>query len=1164
MWDGFPAFQCHRASLRSRAPRAWFTPVARGSPYHAAPCRYACIALSQTITFHPVTQNATQALLDTYGAATTARWIDRVERRYASGGQAFFHLSGTGHEAAAALAPHLGPQDWLFCHYRSKALMVARGATPRAFFDGFFAKAASASQGRLMGVHFHDRALRLYSTMGPVGNHALHAVGVASVVKSDIGAPVVLCGIGDGTAQEGEVLEAIGEAVRSHLPVLFLVEDNGYAISARTRGRTFFSLPAGDAESFFGVPISRCDGNRIPRCLTVFGEAVQSMRTQRGPAIVVVGVQRADSHSNADDHRTYRDEPELANAREADPLQGLSADLLALGVDADTLERIDQEAATLVSAAARDAFAGAEPKPVAEPCSISFSLPLPQAAPDVVRAPEMHTMLSALRGALRHRLASDAKVALFGQDIEDPKGDVFGLTRGLSDEFGGRVQNAPLSEATIVGASYGRALAGVRPVAMLQFADFIPLALNQLLQELAMHTWRSPDSKPAPVVVMAPCGAYREGLGPYHAQTFDSHLAHVPGIVVAVPSNAEDAAGLLNAALASDTSTVFLYPKSLLNAPDASSFCDPSAAWALPGSARTLATGSDLTIVSWGSTVTLCMEAVRHLTDLGVTVHLLDLRTLAPWDRDAVRQSCAATGRLLVVHEDNLTGGFGGEVVAAVVEALDAHIKVRRLARPDEPVPYNYARQCAILPQAETIMRAALDLVGAEAVSLPAGGPAPADASVFTIHAFRASPSDNSFKLLRIAVAVGDQVVEGHILGEYETDKCAAELMSPVAGTVRAINAGAGDTIPIGECIIEIEPELPIPIAPPAVALTPEFRVMRRADSPAQARMVCSLPAVARGSRRVENVEIANIHPGRTPADIVRGTGIESRQWVDVGEDAVILGARAARQLLDGVEEADLNRIGVVLVATSSVDRAAPSIACRVTAELARAGVPLEDPPALDILAACSGFLYGLRIAHDHLCVAPGELVLLLTTETLSPMLDPGDFGTRALFADAASAVLIGAPQSLPAAVLAVSRPILGARPDPSGALTVPCLGSGQHIAMDGGRVFREAVRTMAGVARRCCHDAGVAPGDLRYIVAHQANQRILDAVAAALGVEDAAMASNIRDTGNTSASSIPLLLAHLAEGGALRAGDKLCLCTFGAGFTYGASFAEALPTSAS
>ena len=918
-----------------------------------------------------------------------------------------------------------------------------------------------------MGVHFHDPVLRLYSSMGPVGNHALHAVGVASAVARRAGAPVVLCGMGDGTAQEGEVL---GGPLRggpfSSPSAVPRWRTTATRSQRRTAGRTFFSLPTGDAGSFLGVPILRCDGARVAQCLVVFGRAVLRVRAHRGPCIVVMRAQRADSHSNADNQETYRNHDELGALATADPLSDLAEELLVRGVDLGALRQIGHAAETLVRAVAREAHASAEANP-SSPSGFTTrpTIHAPPAAPKPAVG-KTHTMLSAIRGALRHGLASNDRVTLHGQDIEDPKGDVFGLTRGLGSEFGGRVQNSPLSEATIVGTSYGRALAGMRPVAMLQFADFIPLAFNQLTQELPMHAWRAPGAAPAPVVVMAPCGAYREGLGPYHAQTFDSALAHVPGIVLAVPSCAEDAAGLLNAALASEEPTVLLYPKSLLNAPEAASLCEPSAEWVVPGKARTLAPGGDLTLATWGSTVPLCVDAVRQLADDGVGVHLLDLRTLAPWDRDGVCASCAATGRLLVVHEDNLTGGFGAEVVASVAEALDGRVRVRRLARADEPVSYNNALQASILPRTETVVRAALELVGLESEPAASAEKAHGDFSVFTIRAFRASPSDESFTLVRICVQVGERIQDGHILGEYETDKCVAELMSPVAGTIRALHASAGDRMSIGEPIIEIAPERPPSTVGFAAGPAPVSAHSGRDARPARLRVICSLPTIALGARRVENSEIAATDPGRTAADIVRGTGIESRRWVGGGEDAVALAARAARQLLQGVAERDRQRIGLVLVATSSVGKAAPSIACRVVGELARAGVPLSDPPAWDLLAACSGFLYGVRVAHDHLHAAPGDLVLLLTAETLSPLLDPADFGTHALFADGASAVLLSAP-GLPFRCGAlVNPPGSGdqARPDGRAFGAVP--GSSSHIQMDGGRVFRAAARTMAAVAR--------------------------------------------------------------------------------------------------
>lgn len=467
-------------------------------------------------------------LLAIYRAAVTAREIDRVAQELTSRGEAFFHVSGAGHEASAALAPHLIRDDWLHCHYRDKALMIARGVSIRSFFDSLYCKDQSSSRGRQLSCMMSDPRLNLLSMVTPVGNSGLHAVGIAETIRDEPQRPIVLCAVGDGTTQEGEFLEACAEASRSVVPVLFLIENNHWAISTPTAGKTFYDLRGDCPAEFHGIPIHRFDGAEIPLLVDQFGQVVEEQRRQRTPQIVVLDVERLASHSNADDQGIYREAEDLRRAWECrDPLLRLERHLLEQGVAASVLEGIRRQVAADVARAEAEAYAGAEPAPQASakrPLAVELTHPSRERRGDARGGPL--TMRDAIREVLRHRLRSDARVTLYGEDIEDPKGDVFGVTRGLSSEFPERVRNSPLSESTIVGVSIGRALAGRRPVAFLQFADFLPLAYNQIASELGTMHWRSDGQWHAPVIIMVPCGAYRPGLGPFHAQTFESLAAH--------------------------------------------------------------------------------------------------------------------------------------------------------------------------------------------------------------------------------------------------------------------------------------------------------------------------------------------------------------------------------------------------------------------------------------------------------------------------------------------------------------------------------------------------------------------------------------------------------------------------------------------------------------
>jgi len=491
-----------------------------------------------------------EQLLTLYRVMYTARRIDQIEQELTGRGEAFFHVAGAGHEASATLAAHLTSADWLHCHYRDKALMLARGVTPRAFFDALFCKHNSHSRGRQMSAHMSDPALKLLSIVGPVGNSALQAAGVAAQVKHNEGAPIVLCSTGDGTTQQGEFLEACAEAVRQHLPVLFLVEDNRWAISTTTSGRTFYSHPQGDPSEFYGMKIHRINGRDPLEANQRFGEITTQMRADRGPQLVVFDVERLSNHTNADDQNLYREEAEIRTAAAgSDPVENLAAYLLANGHTEEELASIRQQSDRAVALAEEASAEGPEPKPTFTALKqLPVELTHPSRENRGGSDGEQFTMREAMGAVLHDRLTNDKRVTLYGQDIEDPKGDVFGVTKGLSKEFGKRVENAPLTESTIMGVSIGRAMAGGRPVAFLQFADFLPLAYNQIVSELGSLHWRTDGGWQAPVIVMVACGGFRPGLGPFHAQTFESLMAHTPGIDDFMPSTAADAACMLNAA----------------------------------------------------------------------------------------------------------------------------------------------------------------------------------------------------------------------------------------------------------------------------------------------------------------------------------------------------------------------------------------------------------------------------------------------------------------------------------------------------------------------------------------------------------------------------------------------------------------------------------------
>lgn len=1098
-----------------------------------------------------------------------ARCLDEIERELVARGEAFFHVACSGHEASAALAPHLLPQDRLHPHYRDKALLLARGVPLAEFFDGLLSSPAGLSRGRQMSAHVAAPALGVFSTVGPVGNSALQAVGAAQQLQAALPPgpaqrPIVLCSMGDGTTQQGEVMEAIAEAVRSALPVLFLVHDNGWSISTRTRGRTFFSLPDGAAREFFGLRIERLDGRDARRCQAGFGTQVARLRAGGAPALCVMTVERLSSHTNADDDSSYRSADERAAAwRDADPLALLRADLCA-NCGPDAIDDIDRSCLAAVRRAADAALARRGPRRVL-PQPPATPAPVLTAAHPAAGSEPTQTMAMALRETLRRHLAADPRVTLYGQDIEDPKGDVFGLTAGLSTAFPGRVSNAPLSESTIVGTSIGRALAGGRPVAFLQFADFLPLAFNQLVTELNCIAWRTAGGWRAPVIVMVACGGYRPGLGPFHSHSFESVLAHVPGLDVVLPSCAADAASALDAAFASGEPTVIFYPKALLH--DPARAATPPAPGSDPplaqrGSARLVREGDALALVAWGNTVPLCEQVAATLGGHGVSVEVLDLRWISPWDEQAVLASARKCRRLIVVHEDNRRAGFGAEVLASVAEAAGGAVALARVARADEMLPCDAAQQFAMLPSFRSVLEAACTMLGLPLLWQAIDDGASSDKLVVPV--IGSSPSDQRVELVELAVEVGQRVVAGQLLACVEADKAVAEIASPADGVVAEVHLRVGDSAAIGEPLLSLatgvvaaaeSPRRFVPRIGPAAVTAPVAARATGATAVAFRALAC-VP----GRARLANAELARHLAGqRDAAELLALTGIETRVVADDSQSVVSMALEAAQQALADAGVGDnLARLGLVLCATSTPDQAAPSIACRVLHALA----PDAEVPAYDLSAACSGYLYALTAAWDFLQQQPDRLVLVLTSETLRRVVAIDDPDASLLFGDAASATVLGAASTGGAGLArVVQRPLIGAAGAGAPAMRLPLAGRGERVQMDGRKVFAEAVRRMGSALDEACQAAGIGVQQLVRVVPHQANGRILAALRNRLKLRDEQLRETIRSTGNTSSSSIPLALHGLLHPTAAHqpAGpmEHIGLCAFGAGWTWGAAVLE-------
>lgn len=1095
-----------------------------------------------------------------YRAMAMARQLELVEQDLAARGEAFFFVSSAGHEANAALALHLSASDWLHCHYRDKALLIARGVSPKAFLDTLLCKHDAPARGRQMSPFLHDAALNVLPMTTPVGNQCLQACGVAASVKEQTARPVVLCALGDGSTQQGEFLEGVAEAVRNQLPVLFLIENNRWAISTATTGRTFFSLPEGPARELFGVPIQSVDGTDPASAYEAFGQVVRQMRATRQPAIVLLDVERMQSHTNADDQRLYRTPDEIEAATAADPLVRYRRHLLASGVAKVQLDALDRQIKQEMDHLAAAALAGKEPAPVETakmPLHVELTHPARERGSQ--EGGRRLTMRDALRDVLHHHLLHDPAVFLLGEDIEDPKGDVFGVTRGLSTEFPERVRNAALTESTILGTTIGRALAGERPVAFIQFADFLPPALNQLMCELGTMHWRTDGEFSAPVILMIACGGYRPGLGPFHAQTHEALLAHIPGVDVFMPSTAADAAGMLNAAFQSGRPTVFLYPKALLNDPQQTTSTDIDEQFVPIGVSRKVRAGRDLTLVGWGNTVRLCEQTAAALEQAGVEAEVLDLRSLSPWDERAILASAEKTARLIVVHEDNITCGFGSEILATVAERACVPVAMRRVARPDTYVPCNFANQLEVLPSLKRVLTVAAELLN---MDLSWIAPPQEEAGFATIEAIGSGPADETVIVAELRVAPGDEVVAGQTVALLEATKSVFELSAPVGGTVEKLCAAEGETIAVGAPLIRLRTRDDQQRQKPVTTENPGTPVLTRRASnvtihlprrPTERRPfdvgISSVASVS-GSRLVTNDELLRYTMGRTNADILRRTGIERRHWATDDENAVNMAVRACWQLLES-EQLLLEDLDLVICSTTSPTAVTPSMACQVLNGLAggKTGAMLQ---AYDINAACSGYLYALQAGYDYLQSMPTGRVLVVTAEVLSPLVDRNDFDTAILFGDATTATVLYGEAHFDQAKARLYRPDLSAKGEDGSTLSVPLLHAG-FIQMKGQRVFAEAVRSMIASLNRVCEQQHLGVGDLQLVVPHQANQRILDAIQHRIGIP---VYSNIREHGNTSSSSIPLCLSEVLP--TLKSGQRVGLCAFGGGFTFGAGILEA------
>ncbi len=693
-----------------------------------------------------------EALIRIYRVMFLSRRLDDREIQLKRQNKTYFQMSGAGHEGVLAAAGLLlkPTYDWFFPYYRDRALALMLGVTPyEMLLQAVGAEDDPSSSGRQMPSHWGNRRLNIITGSSPTGSRWLHAVGAAEaslyyekfpkaldqarkaplgdtarVYKDDI---AYVSG-GEGSTSEGEFFEALNAASLRRAPVLFLVEDNGYAISVpievQTAGGSISKLIA----NFPDFHIEECDGTDPLESYAALTRAAEHCRSRRGPALVHAHVTRPYSHSLSDDERLYKPAEEREAEAHRDPVPRFGLFLVREGIVEDgELEALEAEVDREITEATDRALA-AHAAPKESVFSFVYSQDIDPAGKQFEAQPKTEgppkTMVEMVSATLLDEMGRDERIVVFGEDVADcsreenltsvkGKGGVFKATSGLQKRYGGdRVFNTPLAEAAILGRSIGMAVRGLKPVPEIQFFDYIWPAMMQLRNELPTIRWRSGGRFKAPVVIRVTIGGYLSGGAIYHSQCGEVIFTHTPGMRVVMPSTALDVCGLLRTAIRADDPVLFLEHKHLYRQPyNRAPY--PGADFTVPfGKARMVREGTDVTVVTYGALVHRAEVAAASLAREGISIEILDLRSLSPYDWDAIAASVRKTNRVIVAYEDAISWGYGAEIAARIADELfaDLDAPIRRVAATDTFVAYQPTLEDEILPQTSDIVHAVREL----------------------------------------------------------------------------------------------------------------------------------------------------------------------------------------------------------------------------------------------------------------------------------------------------------------------------------------------------------------------------------------------------------------------------------------------------------------------